>query len=133
MDMNLSKFQEIVKDREASGAAVDRVTKSKTWLSDWTTTTKMHNLKVDNPVLSGRLWGYTWEAMAQKALWDCSEEAKEEPEYIGVLQQKPGCQNIKKLLLKKTRYLKLMTLARFYVWEDASRHSWKSFLGMHLI
>ena len=80
MDMNLSKFQEIVKDREASGAAVDRVTKSKTWLSDWTTTTKMHNLKVDNPVLSGRLWGYTWEAMAQKALWDCSEEAKEEPE-----------------------------------------------------
>ena len=71
--------------------------------------------------------------MAQKALWDCSEEAKEEPEYIGVLQQKPGCQNIKKLLLKKTRYLKLMTLARFYVWEDASRHSWKSFLGMHLI
>ena len=39
MDMNLSKLQEIVKDREAWCAAVHEVTKSWTWLSDWTTTT----------------------------------------------------------------------------------------------
>ena len=37
MDMNLIKFQEMVKDREASHVAVHRVTKSHTWLSDWTT------------------------------------------------------------------------------------------------
>ena len=37
MDMNLIKFQEMVKDREASHVAVHRVTKSQTWLSDWTT------------------------------------------------------------------------------------------------
>jgi len=37
MDMNLSKLQEIVKDREAWHAAVYGVTKSRTWLSDWTT------------------------------------------------------------------------------------------------
>ena len=37
MDMNLSKFWEMVKDREAWHAAVHRVTKSQTWLSDWTT------------------------------------------------------------------------------------------------
>ena len=37
MDMSLSKFQEIVKDREAWRAAVHGVTKSQTWLSNWTT------------------------------------------------------------------------------------------------
>ena len=38
MDMSLSKFQEIVKDREAWHAAVHGITMSQTWLSYWTTT-----------------------------------------------------------------------------------------------
>ena len=38
MDMNLSKYQEIVKDREAWCAAVHGVTKHRTQLSDWTIT-----------------------------------------------------------------------------------------------
>ena len=37
-DMSLSKHQEMVKNREAWQVTVDRVTKSQTWLSDWTTT-----------------------------------------------------------------------------------------------
>ena len=37
MDMNFSKLQEIVKDREAWHAAVHEITKSQTWLRDWTT------------------------------------------------------------------------------------------------
>ena len=36
MDMSLSKFQEIVKDREAWCVVVYGVAKSRTWLSNWT-------------------------------------------------------------------------------------------------
>ena len=41
MEMNLSKLWEIVKDREAWRAAVHGVTKSWTWLSDWTELNKV--------------------------------------------------------------------------------------------
>ena len=44
MDMSLSKLWELVKDKEAFSAAVHEVTKSRTWLRDWRTTT--YDLKV---------------------------------------------------------------------------------------
>ena len=39
MDVNLGKLREMVRDREVWCAAVHRVTKSWTWMGDWTTTT----------------------------------------------------------------------------------------------
>ena len=38
MDMNLGKFQEMVRDREAWRNLVHGVRKSRTWLGEWTTT-----------------------------------------------------------------------------------------------
>ena len=37
VDLSLSKFQQVIKDREAWPAAVYGVAKSRTWLRDWTT------------------------------------------------------------------------------------------------
>ena len=44
MDMSLSEFQELVRDREAWYAAVHEVAKSWTWLSDWTELTMYHDI-----------------------------------------------------------------------------------------
>ena len=46
MDMSLSKLQEIAKDREGCHAAVHGVTKSQTWLSDWTKTNNLDVLDI---------------------------------------------------------------------------------------
>ena len=44
MDMSLSKLWEMVKDRESWHAAIHRVTKSRTQLSDWTTPKSMRKI-----------------------------------------------------------------------------------------
>ena len=41
MDMSLGRLWELVLDREAWWAAIHEVTKSQTWLSDWTELTKL--------------------------------------------------------------------------------------------
>ena len=45
MDISLSKLQEMMRDREARRAVVNRVTKSRTWLGDETTTNYSSFLK----------------------------------------------------------------------------------------
>ena len=43
MEMNWNRLQETVEDRAAWYAAVDGVTKSQTWLSNWTTNSMSHS------------------------------------------------------------------------------------------
>ena len=61
MDMSLSKLREIVKDRRAWYAAVHGVTKSQTWLSNWTTRFYQGNSYMQIEI---RLW-----AKQTYALW----------------------------------------------------------------
>ena len=77
MNMNLDKLQEMVRDREAWCATVHGVTKSWTWLGDWTTTNAMGH-RTDRSILlrisfslktdtlscgfTGRLWSLCKQA-----------------------------------------------------------------------
>ena len=56
-DMNLSKLQEIVKDREAWRAAVHGVAKSQTHRSHWTATLPENSINVDH------LCTYVWNIL----------------------------------------------------------------------
>ena len=65
MDMNLSKLQEIVKDRDAWCATVHGVTKSQTQLSDWTATTIFLSFNIY--LISHSHWtGWYWRPTKSK-------------------------------------------------------------------
>ena len=62
MDMNLSKFWEIVKDRGAWHAAVQGVAKNQIWLSKWTTTTNkgISKIKIEDAKLPEHSLAIVW-------------------------------------------------------------------------
>ena len=86
------------------------------------------------------LWwteGFQSRRQHLKQPWEkCSDEARRELEYIGVLQQRAGSLNIKRLLLTKENEIdqvKEFIASLFYVWEDARLWDyWNHFVDMHL-
>ena len=75
MDMNLNKLQEIVEDRGAWGAAVNGVTKSQTWLSNWTKMSfrqvhylKMKTVQFSRSVMSNSATPWTAEHQASLSI-----------------------------------------------------------------
>ena len=86
VDMSLSKLQEMVKDREAWHGTVHGVTKSQTWLSNWTTTrqrcqllivtreswalkTQIRVLEVSNSLTDGAILNLNASQMLE--IWCC--------------------------------------------------------------
>ena len=68
VDMSLSKLREMVKDREA---AVPGVTKSQTWLRDWTTTTRQWGASQVLWLTNQRTW---WFGSCRDTHWKDSKE-----------------------------------------------------------
>ena len=66
MDMNLSKLQEIVKDREAWHVAVHGVAKSQTWLNNWTTMLLSYSIILN--YIKKCLFAVSWTAAHQATL-----------------------------------------------------------------
>ena len=89
MEMSLSKLWGVVKDREAWHAAVHGITKSQTWLSDWTTTRRVEQTRRKMIDRSSPLWdlflvqsflssiseyrGNTWSA-EHKIFWQVGKD-----------------------------------------------------------
>ena len=98
-----------------------------------------HNLQVENYVLFGRQnWGFKPGSQplgSERLLLRGKGGAFTYPimDIQEFLRQKPGSWNLKRLLLKKIRYLKWRNLALFYAWEDARVWAhWNHSFDMHL-
>ena len=88
VDMSMSKLQEIVKDREAWGAAVHGAAKSWTWISNWSTTTTttaqntkydLEKIEVEKKVEEISLGTFSGKTSSQMASFSCGPPPSHPP------------------------------------------------------
>ena len=80
--LSLGELRELVMDREAWRAAIHGITKSRTWLSDWTE--------------------LNWELVYVKALNICSKHSRFQEKMLLGLNVKMAAKKAPKLELKRT-------------------------------
>ena len=129
MDMNLSKFQKIVKDRKVWHIAVHWVTKSQTQLTDWRTTmyTQLHIKQIIHKDLlytTGNSTQYSIKpidenSLLKKSLFQ-SELPQKSPTFHHFPQKPSFCQNsIRNLLL----FVTIPSESSFILWEFSQKHT----------
>ena len=122
MDMNLSKFQKIVKDRKVWHIAVHWVTKSQTQLTDWRTTmyTQLHIKQIIHKDLlytTGNSTQYSIKPidennLLKKSLFQ-SELPQKSPTFHHFPQKPSFCQNSIRNLL----FVTIPSESSFILWE----------------
>lgn len=91
----------------------------------------MHILKIENDGFFWRIFRglQAWRVGSEKALRDHSKEVREDPGYVGVLQQKSGSKNTKLPLIKENQTPQVNEFTAFlYMGRCRGLGSLKSFL-----